>query len=288
MPRKSPGARERGLGAEARILRTSTGLTLTAAAGLMGWTKSTLSKLENGQRGITPEELYALATVYGITDGRRDSLVNRAKSDDEAGIWERTLPGIPQEAGTLASFESEATRMVNWEPLLIPGLLQTVDYSRAWMKSDGIPDDQIEPRLMARARRQQRLRGGVEFVALIGEGALRAPVGGPQVMAAQLREIVIAAQRPNVSVRVVPVDRVHAGQVGAFLLLEFPAARPVAHIELLRGATFLERDVAERYVVAATQVISVSLPATESVRAIEAMAAQMEGQHASQVAEVDL
>lgn len=287
MPRRSPGARERGLGAEARALRASADLTLTAAARLMGWSKSTLSKLENGQRGITPEELYALATVYGITDDRRDMLSNRAKSD-EPGTWERALPGIPQETGTLASFESEATRIVNWEPLLIPGLLQTVDYTRAWMKADGVPDRQIEPRLMARSRRQQRLRGDVDFIALIGEGALTSPVGGPQVMAAQLREIVIAAHRPNVTVRVVPAATVHSGQVNAFMLLEFPSAPPVAHVELLGGAVFLERGAVDDYVRAEARVKSVSLPATESVRAIEAMAAQMEGQHASQVEEVDL
>jgi transcriptional regulator with XRE-family HTH domain len=252
----------------------------------MGWSKSILSKLENGQRSITAEEAYTLATLYGVTDDRRDAVFARAKADEPGVWWERSLPGLPQEAGTLASFEAEATRMVNWDPLLIPGLLQTVDYAQAWMRKDGVPSSAIEPRLMARLRRQQVLRGDIEYIALIGEAALASPVGGPHVMGSQLRDIIAAARRPTVSVRVVPTEAVHSGQLGAFLLLEFPVAPPIAHVELLRSAVFHERDDAKPYVEAATRVISVSLPETESLRAIEAMATRMEGQHASQMEEV--
>lgn len=278
MPRRSPGARERGLGAELRALREAVTpkLTVERAAIMMGWSKGKLSKLENGQRNIAPEEVSALCTIYGATDHRRDDLVARASANDPT-LWEKSLPGVPQESATLASYEAEATRMVSWQPLLIPGLLQTMAYTKAFMEHDGIPPDQAEARAMARLRRQEVLRGKVEFVAYIGEFALGVPVGGPAVMAGQLREVAIAAQRPNVTVRVVPADAVHSGLLTQWLLVEFRVAKPIAHTEQLRSALFLEGEDAAPYVEAATRLSAVSMTEAESVRAIVAMAEAMEG-----------
>jgi transcriptional regulator with XRE-family HTH domain len=251
-------------------------LTVERAASMMGWSKGKLSKLENGQRGIAPEEVSALCTIYGATDHRRDDLVARASANDPA-LWEKSLPGVPQESATLASYEAEATRMVSWQPMLIPGLLQTMSYMKAFMRQDGIAPDQAEARAMARLRRQQVLRGKVEYVAFIGEFALGVPVGGPAVMTEQLREVVIVAQRPNVTVRVVPNDAVHSGLLGQWLLLEFAVARPIAHIEQLRSALFLEGEDAEPYVEAVTRLHAVSMTETESLRVIGEMAEAMEG-----------
>lgn len=266
MPRKSPGARERGLGAELRVLR-GPDLSVTEAARRMGWHKTKLSNLENGKRNISPEEVAALCTIYGVTDTRRDELVERAKTV-EANLLERLLPGLPQESGTLASYEAEASRITSWEPLLIPGLLQTLDYARAFMLADGLDESEMEPRLLARLRRQQVLRGQVTYTALIGEAALHAHVGGPEVMAAQLRELATAAKRPNVTVRIVPNSAVHPGMVGPFGLLEFPIASPVTHVEMLRSGVFLEHGDAKPYLEAADRIAAVAMTATESRRLI--------------------
>ncbi|MFD0203535.1 MULTISPECIES: helix-turn-helix domain-containing protein [Saccharothrix] len=279
MPRKSPGARERGLGAELRAIREAVQpkLTVSRAAELLGWSKSLLSNLENGKRNTTAEEVAALLAIYHVTDGRREELIEKARGSHGPGLWERNLPGLPRESNTLAGYEAEAVRMLCWEPLLVPGLLQTMDYTRAFMLVDGVEPRDIEPRLMARLRRQQVLRGDVEYVALIGEAALRTTVGGSKAMAEQWRQVARAAEASNVDVRVVPSDVVHPGMLGPFLLLEFKTATPIAHVEHQRSAMFLERGDATPYVTTAARVEAVTLGATESLRLITARAEELEG-----------
>ncbi|WP_433267985.1 helix-turn-helix domain-containing protein [Actinosynnema sp. CS-041913] len=279
MPRKAAGAHERALGAELRGIREAARpkLTVTAAAERLGWSKSMLSNLENGKRKISTEEVAALLGIYEVTGDRRDHLLERARGGHGPGLWERALPGVPPEVNTLAGYENEAVRMLSWEPLLVPGLLQTMDYSRAFMTVDGIDPRDVEPRLMARLRRQQVLRGDVEYVALIGEAALRTAVDGRKVMADQWRHVLRTAELPNVHVGVVPSAAMHPGMLGPFLLMEFPAAKPIAHVELQRSAVFLERGDATPYVTTAARVEAVALGATESLRLITARAGELEG-----------
>ncbi|MGI8310090.1 helix-turn-helix domain-containing protein [Saccharopolyspora hattusasensis] len=267
MPRKKPGVRARGLGAELAAMREAAGLTVTAVAAKLDWSKSTLSRLENGLRNIVPEEVSALLALYGVTGTERDRLIGMSRSLDEPGWWAVGLPGLPSESATLASYESEASRLVSWEPMLVPGLLQTLEYSRSFMLADGIEPDQIELRLTARLRRQQVLRrAGVEYVGLIGEAALRAHVGGAEVMHEQLCHLGDVAKLKSVSVRVVPTRAcAHPGMVGGFQLVEFPSARPVVHVELARTAVFLdETPMTGPYREALERIDLVALNARES------------------------
>ncbi|RKT52380.1 helix-turn-helix domain-containing protein [Saccharothrix australiensis] len=277
MPRKAAGAHERALGAELRGIREAAvpRLSVTAAAARLGWSKSVLSNLENGKRKTSPEEVAALLALYGVVGRRRDELVERAGRARGPGLWERDLPGLPPETNTLAGYEHEAVRMLCWEPLLVPGLLRTMHYARAFMAADGVDPRDVEPRLMARLRRQQVLRGGVEYVALLGEAALRTGVGGRRVMADQWRHVLETAELPNVRVGVVPSAAVHPGMVGPFLLLEFRVATPVAHVRLQRSAVFLERADATPYVTAAARVEAVALGPAESLRLIAARAEEL-------------
>ncbi|WP_165939666.1 helix-turn-helix domain-containing protein [Saccharopolyspora aridisoli] len=274
MPRKKPGVRARGLGAELAALRSTTGRTVTDIASALGWSKSTLSRLENGLRNIEPEEVSALLAVYGVKGVERDRLIGMSKNLDEPGWWAVGLPGLPSESATLASYESEASRLISWEPLLVPGLLQTMEYTRAFMLGDGIALDQVEMRLMARLRRQQVLkRAGLEFLGVIGEAALRSGVGGPDVMYAQLKHIRERSKERSVSVRVVPSDSpAHPGMVGGFMLLEFPTARPVVHVELARTAVFLdEAPMTGPYQEAFERLDAVALSARESQQLISGL-----------------
>ncbi|GAB3283050.1 helix-turn-helix domain-containing protein [Parasphingorhabdus pacifica] len=269
MPRRKPGVRARGLGAELGTLRTNSGLSVTDVSAQLGWSKSTLSRLENGRRNITVEEVAALLALYGVTGQARDRLTEMARNDDEPGWWEVGLPGLPSESATLASYEAEASVMVNWEPLLIPGLLQTMSYTRAYMRADGIPYDQIELRLTARLRRQQVLQHTeVEYSAFIGEGALRANIGDREVMLEQL--IALNQRSRSVRVRVVPTRvQAHPGMVGGFFMLQFPTARPVVHVELARSAVFLdETPMTGPYRDALQRIDAVALNTRESQRMI--------------------
>ena len=80
-----------------------------------------------------------------------------------------------------------------------------------------------------------------EYVAILDEAVLRRPIGGRQVMAAQLRHIITAGQRSNVTVQVIPFGRgEHAGLNGSYILLEFSKARTLVHLEHRRSGIFLD------------------------------------------------
>lgn len=276
MPRKPPGARAKGLGSQLRICRENAEFNLREAAEALDWDKSTLSRLETGKRNLTVEEVAQLLGVYRVRGKVRDELLSIARTIDEPGWWDQGLQGLPKESAMLAEYESEATQIVDWAPLLVPGLLQTMDYSRAWLRATGSDPTGIELRITARLRRQQILHNSVNYVALIGETALRTRVGDAATCAGQLAAIRTAADRPNVSVRIVPSEAdAHPGQLGSFLAMEFDAAPSVVLAELLRSSVFMdEYDQTAPYLEAVSRLSEVALSETESRQLLTRMQAR--------------
>lgn len=286
---RNPGARARALGAQLRDCREECGLTLRAAADAIGWDKSTLSRIENGARQSALEEVAQLLGVYRVVGGLRDEVLQMARAIDEPGWWEHGNRGLPRSTTALASYESEAIRINGWEPLMIPGLLQTPDYSRAWLTSDGIAADGVELRVDARTRRQRILNDELRYTAFIGEQALRTPVGGCAVMARQLAALREAGTRANIRVRLVPGSAgAHRGQIGAFHEMEFAAIPPVVLVELLRSSLFMdERWQTSPYLDTVAQLDTVALSETESARLITRMQARWsERERAGELAQV--
>jgi transcriptional regulator with XRE-family HTH domain len=273
MPKRSPGARAKGIGAQLRALREEADLSLRAAAAAVGWDKGRLSRIETGNQNITIEDVAALLAILGVTGDRRDQLLALVRNDDEPGWWEKNL-GVTKESATLADYESQTIALVDWAPLLIPGLLQTMDYAHAFGERYGISPDDIGLRLSARAQRQRAV-SGTPYTAYLGEPALRTVVGDKRVMAAQLAALL---HREDITVRVVPTKTTaHLGQLGAFMLLRFPAAPTVVHVELLRSGVFLDdAKLTSPYEDAVTQVAGVALGETESAHLIAAIRREME------------
>lgn len=270
MPRKSPGAKAKGLGARLRVCRENAGLNLREAAEAVDWDKSTLSRLETGKRNFTVEETAQLLGVYRVRGAERNELLAIARTMDEPGWWDQGLQGLPKESATLAEYESEATSITNWAPLLVPGLLQTMDYSRAWLLATGTELGGVELRLTARLRRQQILNTSTKYVAFVGETALLTSVGNPSVSAAQLAHMRQLGRRRNISVRVVPsIAGPHEGQLGSFLALEFAKAPSVVMVELLRSSVFMDEEPQTTpYFDTLSRLSSVALSETESARLI--------------------
>ena len=91
--------------------------------------------------------------IYGVTGDGRKRLLGMAERSAEVGWWE-AIGGLSEESRTLIRLEAEATGIVNWEPLLVPGLLQTADYAQAVMVGCGVPADEGQGRVAARLGRQ--------------------------------------------------------------------------------------------------------------------------------------
>jgi transcriptional regulator with XRE-family HTH domain len=260
--RKPPHARDRAIGAQLKSVRTQqTNLSLEQAARRLQWSSATMSRIENGKRTITPEEVMAVLVAYGVPVAQRDAIVARAKSTNEAGWWDRQLPGVPPDMGALASYEADAVSLTDWAPLLIPGLLQTYDYGKAFLLHAGVAQGDVETRWMARLRRQQVLPN-VEYTAFIGQQALDIPFGGNRSMEGQLRHLLDAAGR-GVSLHIVPPIP-HAHIVHPWLLMEFRHTSPVLHVELNLSSLYLHDQEVQAYVYARRQLYDLALSRAES------------------------
>ncbi len=246
MPKRPATVRARGLGTELRDLRNKVGLSTREVAHQLEWSASTLNRIENGGRNITSEDVSALCVLYEITGKERDRLLELAREADQPGWWQRASPGLPTQLTTLIGFESEATRITDVSLVLVPGLLQIPEYTRALLTGFGAPKSELETLVVTRLGRQALLSkpSPPDFSAILDEAVLRRPVGGRHVMAAQLRHVIRTSQRPNITVQVIPFDLgEHAGLNGSYLLLEFSRARTLVHLEHRRSGIFVDDPV---------------------------------------------
>jgi len=261
--RGTPRARDRILGAKLRaIRREQTNLSLEAAAVLAQWSASTMSRLETGKRHIAPEDVATLATIYKLPVSQREKLVDAARANDSSGWWDLNLPGVPMELGTLASYEADAFRLTDWSVNLIPGLLQTYHYAVGVMRAVGLSVGDIEARWMARLRRQQIL-GTLDYLAFIGEAALRTPFCGRVAMRVQL-EVLMGARTRGIPVRVLAEHHPTSLATHSWLLMEFPTTAPVVNVEAIDGSFYLHDEVANAYLDLAAKLDKLALSATAS------------------------
>ena len=261
--RQGPRPRDRIVGARLRAIRKErTELSLEAAAKVLGWGLATMSRTENGQRRISTEDVAMVLTAYRIPAAEREDVIAEARAENASGWWDRPLPGVPSEMGTLASYEADANSLTNWAVSLVPGLLQTEDYAMALMLSQDWPQDVAELRWVAR-RRRQKVLGTVDYGAYISETALRTPFGGPEGHKKQLKHLLDARDR-GITVRVVP-QHLPVGLVShSWLYMTFPHTGPVVNVEVAGGGVYLHDDQAEPYASLITRLDHIALSTRES------------------------
>lgn len=276
MPKQKPKPQARGLAEGLRVARRDSKLAMVEVAEKLGWSQSTLSRIETGKRNASPEEVAALLAVFQVTGDRRDVLIEMARDIGRSSWLETRYAKVPEQAKTLAQHESEATRLVYVGAILVPGLLQTPSYARAVMLSMNVTATDIEARVNLRLERQKILdrRRPPALVAFIDEAALRRHMGGSRAMADQLRHLVTMATRPTIELRVIPFDvGGHAGISGAYFLVEFADASPVVHLEHRRSGVFLHQPTdVDPYVEATATLNAIALDPMQSVRMVEGIA----------------
>lgn len=232
----------RGLGGELRALRMTKQLSCRGVAEQLGWQASKISRIETGKQGAKVEDVASLLVVYGVTGDERTRLLTAAERAAQPGWWE-TNGGLSQESRTLIQLEAQATRIFQLQPLVVPGLLQTPDYTRAVMKSCDVPEPDIEIRVVARMGRQAILSRDEPptLHAIVDEMALRRVLGNPRIMARQLRRLIDSAEEPNVTFQVLPFALGgHPGVDGSFIVMDFARAKPVVYLDHKISGLFLE------------------------------------------------
>ena len=244
--RHGPTVRRRRLGAELRRLREEAGLTIERVAKSMECSDSKISRIENGQVGASPRDVRDMLELYDVPAQQRDALIEIAREARQKGWWHayRDLSVVvPASIG----LEDTATTMRMYAALLVPGLLQTRDYASAVLRAlqPGLDAEEFERWVDLRIRRQSLLdrADAPTLWAILDEAALRRPVGGPRVMAEQVRRLAEAAERPNVTLQVLPFGAgEHAGMDGGFTIFGFSrsADSDVVHLDNTTGDLYLE------------------------------------------------
>lgn len=274
-------ARARGLGAELRQFRIQSGYKQEDVAKRLGLSKATMSRIENGTKVVTEADVSAILAILGVTGEDRNRLLKLVREQDQPGWWETGVPGLPKQLTGLLEFERDASQISCLGMVLVPGLLQTSDYARAVMHGSDVEAADIEARVAIRLGRQEILTKPTPagFHAFIDASVLRRVVGGPRVMAEQLRHILKMARRRNVTVQVIPEEvATHPGLEGSFVLLDFPKACSIVHLEQRRLGAFLDEpaDVAD-YAKVLDTLRRVTLSHEDSAKLIAMRADELEG-----------
>ncbi|MGP4016726.1 helix-turn-helix domain-containing protein [Saccharopolyspora sp. 5N708] len=243
MTRTSPTFRRRRLARRIRQLREEAGMTQEKAAAGLDMSTSALSRKETGEVATSVHEVRSMMDLYDSYD---PDLLDLARAARERGWWRAY--GVEDRG--YVDLETEASTVRELSLMYIPGLLQTEEYMRAIFKDDriGRTKRNLGNDVAVRLIRQHRLTDGehsLGLIAVVDEVALRRPVGGAEVMRAQLHHVLEAARLPAVTLRVMPnVAGWHRGMDGAFILLDFPEPedRDVLFIAHPAGAVHVEKE----------------------------------------------
>lgn len=284
--RKSPTVRRRRLSAELRRLLVSSGLTAIQVDERLGWTGGKFAKMARGQWvRPNPRDIADLLDLFAVEDQhQREEMLRWAREGRERGWWHPYREMISERYTTYIGLEAEAASVLNFELGMMPGLAQTSEYARALLLGGPgeLSGDEINQRIEIRRERQKLLtqeHDPLRLWAVLDEAVLRRPIGGSEVMRAQLDHLVELAELPKVTVQVIPYSvGSHPGVGGPFAILEFPEPLDpdVVYVENIAGELLIEepRDVA-KFKVGFQRLGAVALSPADSLSVIAAAAAEV-------------
>ncbi|MGQ0837142.1 helix-turn-helix domain-containing protein [Actinokineospora sp.] len=235
-----------------RTLREKNDLTMDQAVerlqALGGkWSRSKISRIENREQGVKDYDVERLLDVYGVSDaGVRDWVHGLAARADERGYWLAIRKDLPEDFHGLLNVEAALLARRQLETMVVPGLLQTADYTRALITgaNPGMAYEVIERRVLARAARQRVLTrpDPLRYHVILDETVLERPIGTPAVMRGQLSRLVDAAEAEHTTIQVLPKATGASPAVdGSYSILTLPEPIPeVGYTEGPGGAVYIE------------------------------------------------
>lgn len=247
----------RRLRTELRRARDKAGYTQKDVAEAMEWSLSKVIRVESGSVSPSTSDLKVLLQYYGVADPADvERVLNIARASREQRTWWTAYrEATSSQYLNFIAYENSASVIQQFQPLLIPGLLQDEEYARAVCRAYGgsATDKRVEEWVALRMRRQEEVLERAEppeLVFVLDEAALHRWVGGRDVMRHQLRRLKTEAMRSNVTIEVVPFSAgAHAGMKGPFIIMELSEAQDedVLYLESARGDMF-SRDEQEEIV----------------------------------------
>jgi hypothetical protein len=245
----TPTALRIALGGHLRRLREASEITREAAGYTIRASGSKISRLELGRVAFKERDVVDLLALYGVTDTEeRETLLTLARQANAPGWWREYGDVLPNWFETYLGLEQAASVIRSYEPQLVPGLLQTEDYARAIMllRHLHVSHGEVERRVALRMARQAFLSqpGAPDLWVALDETALRRSLSNQKVQRAQLLHLIEMAQRPNITLQIVPLGAGgHAAAGGPFTILRFsePDLPDIVYLEHLTNALYLDK-----------------------------------------------
>lgn len=250
--RYSPTVRRRRLSEELRRLRHDARMTLDDVVKATEWSRGKLGNIESGQRQ-RPQvaEIRTLLDTYKVTDpGVREAVLSLCRQSRERGWWVRYRDVLSPK---FVGFEAEASVICNWELAVVPGLLQVPEYVELISRTALVRDPKDVERVVdARIERQRVIFEDPpeDIWVVFDETALVRLRDHPTVLRAQIARLIEVAERPEVTIQMVPHTRLHPGTGGPFVIMDFPSTvdPSVVYLETDTDGLYLEEvDEVARY-----------------------------------------
>ena len=248
----SPTVRRRRLAAELRGIREDKGKSGDSVAAARRWSASKVSRYERARTGLRPQEVARLLDYYQITGPRRALLLGLAEDAAQKGWWEEFADTLAEDYQQFIGLEHEATSVAIWHVDVVAGLLQTEGYARhiisSYSRVEPVAPGMIGRLVKVRMQRQQVLdREGLQLIVVLDESVLTRRIGDESVMYEQLQRLAREADRPNLTMRILPLNAQHTVFGESFVIFGFgedsdAMLQDVVSTEQLRSGFTLEGE----------------------------------------------
>ena len=272
--RDDPSAVRWLVGLELNRFRERSGRKTGDAAKVINCTPGKIGHMESGRNQQQPGEVRDLLRFYGADQADIDRLASLAGSAGEQTWWAPWTDVVPDWLKTFVGLEGLAAQSSIYAPLVFPALLQTEDYALgATAGNIRVRPDHNERTVRMRMERQRRLfdeEHPLMLTVMLEEVVLDRPIGGPDVLCAQLEHVLALLERDNVDIRVLPTAiGAHDGLVSPFTVFEFQKAQSIAYVELVNGAIYVQdQDQVDGYTRTVNRLREVALSPEQTVEVI--------------------
>ncbi len=225
-------------------------MTQRSVAHAMDWSLSKVIRIEAGSVGVAVNDVRGLLNLYGVPEGDRlAALLETARAARQPSLWSAYQDRISAEFFYYLGHESSASVIRGYQPLVVPGLLQTADYARAVLQvfASNHDDDRLEEMIELRLRRQEILEGedrpDIHF--LLDESVIRRVAGTPAVMRRQLEHLLELSTADRINILIVPsTSGLYRLMTRPSALLEFDdlVDARILHLELPEGDKLIRED----------------------------------------------
>lgn len=279
---QDPTVQRRRLRVELRRARDAAGLKQAEVADAMDWSPSKLIRIERGDVSVSTNDLRALLSHYGVDKGRVNGLLELARSARGASFYDQYADLLKPGFKEYLAYEASASIIRQYDPVLVPGTLQTEEYGRAILaQMAGFGRDDVDMLWAVRQHRQDAVdrESPPEMLYVLDEAALRRHVGRGHAMRHQLEQLKDSAAKPNISIRILPFAHgAHPGMAGNFILLEFadPNLEDLVHLENINQITIRDdTELIAKYLDRFVQLQELALPPDESVGFLDMLIREM-------------